>query len=208
MVISHGETGADGVRYRFRPMQRDLTIAPYPAIERLAHWCAVLDREGMTPEEDGASTGNLSFRTPSGFVITASNTAFKRGLSTDDFVEVLRVDLRGANEGIIHYHGGGQRGLVPSSDTLVHHAIYAARTDVNAVLHGHDPYILAAGESLGAPITTRVVEHGTPLDAELTVQALAGADYCVRRDHGFIATGRDLDRAGAVALAFARLARR
>lgn len=192
-------------RYRFEPVLRDERVTPYPEIPRLATWCAAFDREGLTPEEDGASAGNLSFRTVAGFVITASRTRTKTGLSADDLVEVVRVDLRDTDVGVIHYFAAG--GRVPSSDTMMHHMIYAARTDVTAVFHGHDPFVLAAGEALGVPVTGRDTAYGSIDDAIECAESLGQHDYIIRRNHGFVAVGRTMDHAGKVAIAIGRRAR-
>jgi len=187
------------MRHQFEPLHRDLWVTPHPEADRLAAWCAAFDREGLTPDVGGASAGNLSVRTARGFLITASRTASKRALVADDFVEVIRVEVFGTARGVVHFHA--RAGLVPSSDTLMHHAIYCARTDVAAVFHGHDPSVLAAGTALGVPVTGRETPYGSLEDASETARELAGHDYIIRKNHGFVACGRDLDHAGRLALA-------
>ncbi len=139
------------------------------------------------------------------FVVTASRTTSKRALSADDFVEVVRVEILGTERGVVHYCARG--GLVPSSDSLMHHLIYAARPDVMAVFHGHDPWVLAAGEALGVPITGSETAYGSLEDGRETARELAHHDYIVRRNHGFVAVGRTADHAGRLAIEVHRRAR-
>lgn len=193
------------IRHQFQPVRRDGRVTGYRQIADLAEWCAAFDREELAPIEDGASAGNLSFRTPAGFVITASRTRVKTGLTVGDLVEVVRVELTDTDRGVVHYLADG--GRVPSSDTLMHHLIYCARPDVVAVFHGHDPIVLAAGERLGVPVTGEETAYGSLVDARATADSLGQHDYIIRRAHGFVSVGRTLDRAGRLAIEIGRRAR-
>jgi len=193
-----------GKRHRFETHQRDKRIDQHPQLQGLADWCERFDEQGLTPVEGGASAGNLSFRTTAGFVITPTRSRLKAGLSADHFLEVVRVELLGAHDFRVHFLGGGQPpregGRIPSSDTLMHHLIYCARPDVQAVFHGHDAMVLARQELLGVPVTGRATQFGTVEDARETVRCLADEDYMIRREHGFLSVGRTMRHAGELAL--------
>src|SRR5262249_42472979 len=141
--------------------------------------------------------GNLSFRTPRGFVITATRSMLKSGLGWRDFVEVVREDWLG-----YELHVLGER--VPSSDSFLHARIYALRPDVNAVLHGHDDLVLEHADALARELdlvsTGEAMLFGTKEDALETARALGTKDYIIRKGHGFVAVGRTLDLAGERAL--------
>ncbi len=193
-----------GIRHRFVVKTRDLTPNLYPEeMARLIHWCGVFDAEGMAPVEGGASAGNLSFRTPTGYVITPTRSRLKVGLTWSDFVEVVR-------ENWIDYevHVLGDR--APSSDSFLHGRIYARRPDALAVFHGHDALVLrhagAIARRFDIAITDEAMAFGTKRDAEETARALRDKDYIIRAGHGFVAVGRTLDRAGELAVAVHRFA--
>lgn len=193
-----------GVRHKFTVHTRDLAANLYPReVERLAHWCQVFDAEGLAPVEGGASAGNLSFRSPRGFVITATRSLLKAGLDWKDFVEVVREDWHAYELHVLGEH-------VPSSDAFLHARIYAVRPDVAAVFHGHDDLVLAHADELARELrivsTPEAMLFGTRQDAIETARALGQADYIIRKGHGFVAVGRTLDLAGERALAVHRRA--
>ena len=191
-----------GVRHKYQPLQRDTYVANYVASDALARWCERFDREGLTPLEGGASAGNLSLRTTQGFLITVTRSRLKRGLGPQDFVEVVRLERLGGAAFRVHFLGGGgsPSPRVPSSDAPMHHLIYAARPDVAAVFHGHDPLMLRHADSLGVPVTGQETEFGTLEDAEAALAALGQSDFLIRRGHGFVSVARTADLAGRRAL--------
>jgi L-fuculose-phosphate aldolase len=150
------------------------------------------------------TSGNLSVRFDqagqSGMLITPSGIAYD-SLQPDDIVPV-------------QFTGPGtatwQHALDPSSEWLMHQAVYQARPEAGAVVHGHPTYatvlaiqgleipalhymVAAAG---GAPI--RCAPYFTYGSAELSDAALAALDgrkACLLEHHGLLAFERDLDRA-------------
>jgi ribulose-5-phosphate 4-epimerase/fuculose-1-phosphate aldolase len=172
-------------------------------MDRLLHWCRIFDEEGLAPQEGGASAGNLSFRTQSGFVITATRSQLKGDLPWDQLVEVVRMNWL---DYAIHFLGGNP----PSSDSFLHDRIYRDRPDVMAVLHGHDSVILQQADRLSREldvvVTSREMEFGTREDAEETSRALGGHGTIIRKGHGFLSVGSTLDDAGAKALEIRRRA--
>lgn len=193
-----------GIRFKFTPVCRESRPRFYPEAERLAHWCAVFDQEGMAPVEGGASAGNLSFRTTVGYVITPTRSRLKSGLSWESFVEVVRNNWM---DWEVHYLGANP----PSSDSFLHERVYALRRDVNAVLHGHDDTVLAAADQLAKEfdiaLTSDAMVFGTRVDAEVTATELSVKSYIIRKGHGFVAVGKTIDEAGAWALKVHRRAR-
>jgi L-fuculose-phosphate aldolase len=150
------------------------------------------------------TSGNLSVRFDpggqAGMLITPSGIAYD-SLRPDDIVTVRFTGPGSAT---------WQHALDPSSEWLMHQAVYQARPEAGAVVHGHPTYatvlaiqgleipalhymIAAAG---GAPI--RCAPYFTYGSAELSAAALAALDgrkACLLAHHGLLAFERDLDKA-------------
>jgi L-fuculose-phosphate aldolase len=160
----------------------------------------------------GAS-GNVSLRirTPDGdlFAVTASRIPYDR-FGLDD---VLVVD----NE-IEPVLGEG----VPSSESLCHMAIYAARPDVGAVIHTHSIAASAfavAGERIPPILDEQVLALGGGVEvaryaasasdelARNAVEGLADRAAVLLEHHGIVGVGADLDEAIAVVDLVERVAR-
>jgi ribulose-5-phosphate 4-epimerase/fuculose-1-phosphate aldolase len=192
-----------GRRHRFTVIHRDRVPNAYPRqMRELAVWSRVFDAEGLAPVVGGASAGNLSFRTPAGFVITPTRTLLKTELPWTSLVEVVRCDLER-----FQVHVLGER--APSSDTLLHDRIYACRPDVAAVFHGHDDRILARARDLAGsfPIAVGAARpFGTLDDAAHTARELGSLEGIIRLGHGFVTVGRSQVRAGELAVALHRAA--
>jgi len=193
-----------GIRHKFQIRYRDRIPNRYPTeMEDLIRWCQLFDAEGLAPVEGGASAGNLSFRTPSGFVITPTRSRLKSNLDWRQFVEVVRADWRE-----YELHVLGER--APSSDSFLHERVYALRPDVLAVFHGHDDLVLEHADALAAEFPIAITEaarlFGTADDAAETAQELGDAPYCIRKGHGFVSVARTLDQAGDLAIAVHRRA--
>jgi ribulose-5-phosphate 4-epimerase/fuculose-1-phosphate aldolase len=186
-----------GIRTKYVLKRRDQAANYYPASADLIRWCRIFDDEGLAPVEGGASAGNLSFRTPGGYVITPTRSRLKANLDWRQFVEVVREDLDA-----FEVHVLGER--APSSDAFLHGRIYALRRDVAAVFHGHDELVLkhadAVAREFDAAVTPAATLFGTRVDAEETARALGEKAYVVRKGHGFVAVGRTMDQAGELAL--------
>lgn len=159
------------------------------------------------------SSGNVSrrIRTPDGdlIAITASRVAYHR-MKVDDIVV---VDLE-----VEPIWGSG----VPSSESLTHLAVYAARPDVGAVIHTHSVYASAfavAGQAIPPMIDEQVVtlggaievaEYGASASERLAgnaVTALGDRAAVLLRSHGALGVGADLDEAIAVVELIERIAK-
>jgi L-fuculose-phosphate aldolase len=159
------------------------------------------------------SSGNVSRRisTPGGdlFAVTASRVPYHR-FGIDD-VLVVDADV----DPIV---GDG----VPSSESLAHMAVYAARPDVVAVIHTHSVHASAfavAGASIPCVLDEQVVTLGGAIEvaeygasasqdlADHAVEALGERAAVLLRHHGVLAVGADLEEAVAVAELVERVAK-
>ncbi|MEM2272947.1 MAG: class II aldolase/adducin family protein [Candidatus Bathyarchaeia archaeon] len=148
-----------------------------------------------------ALSGNVSARLPgaSDFWITPSGV-FKGELNPGDLV---KVDLH------CNVVGGT---LSPSIETPFHAAIYRRRTDINAIVHSHNPITTAltlAGieikpVTIEAAITLGEIKvipwalPGTEKLANLIGEHVEGARALVLMNHGVIGVGRSLLEAEAI----------
>jgi len=163
-------------------------------IEELKEWSEKFQKNGLTPEIEGNYTGNLSFKSKEGFVITASGLKSKENLSNDCFVYVKNY---GEQSNTVYVEGSRQ----PSSEALMHYLIYKTRKEVNAVFHGHNDTIIMNAEKLGFPVTEKEHEPGTTELAKEALKVLGDKNLIVLKNHGFVSLGRTMKEAGELALA-------
>lgn len=160
----------------------------------------VAQRLAATRLSPGTS-GNLSVRVEDGMLLTPTGMPYDR-LTADDLVEVRQ-------DGRVPPH---QRN--PSSEWRIHHDVYAARPNVNAVVHAHPMfsttlsllrrpipavhYMIAV---TGSPVI-RCAEYATFGTKELSdsaLTALAASNTCLLANHGLVSLGETLERALKVA---------
>ena len=143
--------------------------------------------------------GNISVRFGDAQLLVTPSGANKGLLRTAD---IVLVDLDGRPV-------RGERGQ-PSSELLLHLALYRARTDVGAVVHAHPPTATGfalAGEDLMAPLLPEVILQagGVPLvpyalpGSQALADAVASAaerhDALLLANHGAVAFGGTLEAA-------------
>jgi hypothetical protein len=189
----------DYLGVKFRTQMTDATPPDDPRIHALAEWCVAFDQYGLAPPYDGGSYGNLSFRIMPGdsaFIITASSSGLGDSIANDRFVTVDTIDLAG---GIVYARGS----RLPSSESMVHHAIYRTRPDINAIFHGHCDNISRNATTLSAPITHREAPYGTRELVEQVMRILHRGPFIEMRNHGFLSTGKTIEEAGMRALEYA-----
>ena len=138
------------------------------------------------------TAGNASARLPEGHLAITRMGASCAGMTADDIAVVDR-DL---------YPVEGD--LVPSSESLLHVAIYEARPDVGGIEHTHPVYASALAVSgvaipsivdemvvaLGGEV--RVSEYGPPASEEMArrvCEALGERDAVLVRNHGAVGVG-------------------
>ena len=153
-------------------------------LPELAGWCHRFAQLGLT----AGGAGNLSIRSARGFLISRT-AADLSAITPADFVEVVNVDFARAE---VVASGAYE----PSSESLMHAAIYGARPDVNAVFHGHADELLRAAPRLGIAVTEREQPYGTPELAAEVQKLLAGNDFFALRGHGLVSLGRTMAEAG------------
>ena len=155
-----------------------------PRIDELIRWCRRFAELGLAP----GGSGNMSFRSRNGFIV--SRTAGHLGLlKADEFTEVLKTDLSRQELTVMGRHE-------PSSESMMHAAIYLARPEVSAVFHGHHDKILRQGKRLGLPVTGCEQPYGTPEIVQEILQILGQHHFFLIRNHGFVSLGRSMDEAG------------
>jgi len=165
--------------------------------EKVIETCLAMNEEGINQ----GTSGNVSVRTPEGFLITASGIPYRRMRPE----QVVEMDL-----------DGGYRGeFLPSTEWRMHLDIYAVRPEAGAIVHVHSPYatalaclrrevpafhymIAAAGgrDLRCAPYAT----FGTAALSQAVLGALEGRRACLMAHHGMIALGSTLDAALALAV--------
>lgn len=144
-----------------------------------------------------STEGNLSARCAPDRVLTTPSGVDKGRLVPEDLVV---VDLQGA------VHGPGR----PSTEIDMHLAIYAERSDLGAICHGHPPHataFAAAHRALDACVLPEIVcefgavpltDYGTPSTDEVAaaVRGVFGDhDVALLRNHGVVVGAADPTRA-------------
>ncbi len=151
-----------------------------------------MSASGLSP----GRSGNVSRRWGNGMLITPSGIAYD-AIATSD---IVHVDHAGQPSGT----------LKPSSEWRFHLAAYAARRDMDAIVHAHSMYAVvlacarkpipafhymvavAGGDDIPCvPYAT----FGTEALARHVSEGLAARDACLMAHHGQIALGRSLARA-------------
>ncbi|MEN6464288.1 MAG: class II aldolase/adducin family protein [Syntrophaceae bacterium] len=162
-------------------------------ISELQHWCRIFHDRGLARPHKRGSYGNLSFRDSEGsFIITGSGVRFGEEWVENPFVRVLSCDLD--NQTV---RAEGTRD--PSSESLLHFAIYKARPEINAVFHGHSRRILERAAGLGLVQTLSEEPYGSVSLARSIVEVLDKEFFIVIRAHGFVSLGLNMKQAGELA---------
>lgn len=142
------------------------------------------------------SAGNVSLRTDSGFIITPSGMPPTSCASGD----MVAMTLAGAAQGR----------YAPSSEWRMHRDIYAARHQVNAIVHAHAPFATAlachrraipsfhymiarfGGDSIRC---ADYATFGTQALSDAVLAALAERSACLMANHGMIVLSASADAA-------------
>ena len=181
---------------KFRAVLMDQKFPRDVGLDELKSWCTEFYNHGFTPEYEGGSAGNLSYRIKEGenqFIITGAGIVSKAKILDNSLVQVKSCDI----EKEIAYYCGTRK---PSSESLVHYAIYQARKDVNAVFHGHSEKILACADKLGIVQTKQKEPEGTATLAKAVLEVLGNENFIVMKEHGFVSMGKTMKEAGDLAI--------
>lgn len=163
-----GATIDDGY-VKYTSTRRDGMVRPSAELDGLNRARTTLfDRGLIGVYDNGVGYGNLSVRVGhhNQFVITASATGAQRTLQAEQFclVEAFSVDDN---------HVQSMGSLPASSESMTHGAIYAARADVQCVIHVHSRILFDHLLCSGAPATPADVPYGTPAMARTVAQLVA-----------------------------------
>ena len=153
-------------------------------------------------------SGNVSARSEHGFLVTPTGIAYEETKPE----QIVAMNMDGTHEGSV----------LPSSEWRFHRDIYAARIEVNAIVHTHAPYattlacmdrdippfhymvaVAGGGDIRCAPYAT----FGTQQLSDHVLIALQGRLACLMSHHGMIACGESLQKALALAVEVESLAR-
>jgi L-ribulose-5-phosphate 4-epimerase len=169
---------------KFRTVFARRAVSGDERMGELLKWCRRWAALGLV----GDTVGNLSFRTVNGFIInrTAGDLG---GITRQEFVEVLEADRDSRQLTVAGLYE-------PSSESLMHAGIYAARLEVDAVFHGHSERLLAAAERMGLPVTAHEQPYGTTELVGEILNALDGHKFVVMRNHGFVSLAATMEEAG------------
>ena len=155
---------------------------------------AVVARKMAELDLVSGTSGNVSARLPDSLLAITPMGKSYEGMSAEDIV-VVDGDLNPV-----------EGDLMPSSESLLHVAIYRARPDVGGIVHTHAVYstaVAAAGMAI-PPIVdemvvtlggeVRVSKYAPPASeamAERVCSALGNRDAALIRNHGAVAVGAD-----------------
>ncbi|MDP8221670.1 MAG: class II aldolase/adducin family protein [Candidatus Stygibacter frigidus] len=157
-------------------------------IEELQYWAALFARNNCAPAIPGGYGGNLSCRDADSFLITASG-ANLADLKPDQIVKVNKISLDDLTVWAEGY-------CLPSSETLLHAAIYKARPEIIAIFHGHYPVFEDNFAKLGIPITSEAADYGSIKLVNDVLEILGKEKFLLLRHHGFISLGKTCQDAG------------
>ncbi len=170
-------------------------------MNNLSEQVAATARRSVALGLNQGSSGNVSARTPEGFLITPSG----REMTAITAAEIVPVSMT----------GDAPAGMRPSSEWRFHRDIYAAFPEANAVAHAHSPFAVAlaclrrglpsfhymVAMAGGADIRcARYATFGTQALSDAVIAALEDRRACLMANHGLLAWGRGLDGALALAL--------
>ena len=207
-------------------------------------------RQNLAALRDGTSTTGTAVYDLQCQVVKAAKQMACDGLSSGSFGNVSAVNrehnllaitpsgvlydtMQPEDICVVHLDGSAVEGMSnryrPSSELPMHCAIYAARTDANAIVHTHAAYCTAyasSGRSLGPVISemgmiapgdvpcTLYYQPGTEELARAAAKALQNSNGCLLANHGAVTVADTMDRAymlaqiledGAKAAALAQL---
>lgn len=173
---------------KFRTVFNSKKVLSNDKLIELINWCKEFNKIGFTPNK----SGNLSFRSGKGFIISCSRADFSNP-TADDFIEVIGADMQKKE---VYVNGLKE----PSSESFLHGEIYARRKDVNAVFHGHSEDFLKYGEKLQLPITEKEEPSGSIELMKEVVKVLGNNSFILIRNHGFVSLGDSIGSAGNLAV--------
>lgn len=160
--------------------------------EKVIEVCLAMNKEGINQ----GTSGNVSVRTPDGFLITASGVPYKKMKPH----HVIEMDL-----------DGGYRGdYLPSTEWRMHLDIFKERKEAGAIVHVHSNFATALsclrrdvpafhymiGVTGGVSLRcSEYAEFGTQELSATMLKAMEGRNAALLANHGQICFSSNLDRA-------------
>ena len=154
----------------------------------IIYWSHLLAKKGCAPALEGGYGGNLSLRENCSFIITASG-ADLRELKNEEIVKVLKTDID--NRKLV-----AEGMMLPSSESLLHAAVYHQRPEIMAVFHGHYPVSEENFIKIDLPITEKETEYGSIELINEILSILNDHNFILIKNHGFLSLGRTPHEAG------------
>ena len=166
--------------------------------EQMAQAIVMLERLGVID-----FNGHVSVRVSNRDILINSGASVRSAISESDFIS---VDLQGA---VLDSDAPA-----PPAELPMHLAVYAARPDVHAIVHGHPLYstiLSGAGHEYAVVMPQGALLDGSPVFpsaasidesgiAEEMVRALGDAPALLLQAHGVVVTGANLLEAWARAV--------
>lgn len=175
--------GYQGIK--FDVVLKEKKAPQHEYLSLLMKWCEIFHEKNLAPPYTGGSYGNLSFRTGEKeltFIITGTSIGLKCNLSSESFVKIEQCNLKTGE--VIAF---GLR--KPSSETMLHWAIYEKRKDIKAIFHGHSKDILENTKKLNLVETKKEEPYGTLELVNSVVNILGNNDFIIAKNHGFFSLG-------------------
>ena len=174
------------------------------SLNELRFWCNEFYKYNLTPQYEGGSAGNLSFRSysflptpnsqlPPQFIITATGITSKNIQSNEFFVKVTKCDITNKT---IYVEGTRE----PSSESMLHFCIYQQRNDVNAIFHGHSDTILNNAARLNIPATKQLTPYGSIELIDSVLEIMNKHNFFIIIEHGFVSLAKSMSEAGNLTL--------
>lgn len=193
--------------YKFSPRFVEAVDFESSVLAELNRWrdrLFAIQLIGMYKEGDlkGVGYGNISIRTPRGFIITATRTGGLAHLGPQHYTEIIKVDVR---RNAVDFLAKNAQ-VIPSAECMTHAMFYQADPAIGAVIHVHH---LELWKRLlnTVPTTAQDVAYGTPEMAYEISRLYRETNLPDRKlavlaghEEGIISFGRDLNEAGTVLL--------
>ena len=187
-----------GTKFKTKFLSRN--IPEDRRIAELIYWCKLFHEKNLAPNHETGSFGNLSFRIEQGknrSIISSSGSDFSDILKNDNFVQ---VDSCNFSKRIVYCHGNRE----PSSEAMLHCAIYRNRPEISAIFHGHCEEILNSAEKMNIPITSKEEDYGTIGLVNRVLEIITDHNFLIMKNHGFISIGETLKVTGENTLNYLR----
>lgn len=177
-----------GIKFKTHHIHK--TLETNEQLRLLNRWITLMGDLGLAPVHPEGAYGNHSYRISADtFIITRTGMVPQDQLNPENYCRVRYNEQAGLFEVEGSHH--------PSSECFMHNAIYASNQNINTILHGHCRPLNTHAQPLSLPITSREYPYGT---IELAQAALARCtsteSFFILKNHGFVATGEDIESTG------------